>query len=69
MRIKLRAQVDVALGEAQRAEVFPDILRVGVAGDHGGHHEARIDDLPEAELLQEVVGAAEHGGGRHLAVD
>src|ERR1044071_9056314 len=33
MRVALRPQVDVALGEAERPEVFLHVLRLGVAGD------------------------------------
>jgi hypothetical protein len=34
-----------------------------------GYHKGRVDDLAEAELLGEVVGAAEECRRRRLAVD
>src|SRR5437868_4793731 len=69
MGIEVRPQIDVALRPAERAEIFAHILRVGIAGDERGHHKRRVDDLAETELFHEVVGSAEQGGGRHLAVD
>src|SRR5207247_7664906 len=68
-RVALRAQVDVALRAAQRAEIFLHVLGIGVAGEHRGHHERAVDDLAEAELLEEVVGPGKQRRGRHLAVD
>ena len=41
----------------------------GVAVEHGGDHEGVVDDLAEAQLLGEVVGAAEERAGRRLAVE
>ena len=69
VRVALGPQVDVALRAAQRAEILLHVLRVHVARDHGGDHEGGVDDLAEAELLGEVVRAAEQRRRRHLAVD
>src|SRR3954462_13129135 len=68
LRVQLRPQVDVALGKTQRPEVLLHVLRIGSAGEHGRHHEGGVDHLAEAELLEEVVGAAEERRRRHLAV-
>ena len=63
MGVELGPQVDVALRALQRGE---GLRRSAdrVAGDHRRHHEGRIDDFPEAELLREVIGAAEQRGRR-----
>jgi hypothetical protein len=37
--------------------------------DHRRDHETRVDDFAEAELLGEVIGAAEQGDRRGPAVD
>src|SRR6185295_14882066 len=69
LRVELRAQVDVALRKAQRGEEFPEVRGRGLAGDHRRHHERRVDDLAEAELLEEVVRPGEERCGRDFAVD
>src|ERR1700722_3179886 len=69
VRVALRPQVDVTLGALERAEEFSQILRVGIAGHDRPDHEGGVDHLAEAELLGEVVGAAEQVHGRRLAVD
>jgi hypothetical protein len=57
--VKLGPQVDVALRPAQRPEIFAHVFGIGRAGDHRGHHEREIDDFAKAELLGEIVRAAE----------
>ena len=69
MRVEFGPQIDVALGAAQRAEIFAHILRIRIARDHGRHHEGGVDDFAEAQLLDEIVGPAEQRSRRHLAVD
>jgi len=59
VRVEFGTQIDVALRLAQGAEIFAQILRIGVTRDRGGHHERGVDHLAEAELLEEVIGAAE----------
>ena len=53
----------------QRPEVALDVLRIGIAVDHGRDHEGGVDDLAEAELLGEVIRAVEQRGRRALAVE
>jgi hypothetical protein len=53
--IQLGPQIDVALRQPQSPEILSDVVRVGVASDYRRHHEGRIDDLTEAELLKEIV--------------
>jgi hypothetical protein len=59
MRLAVGAQVEVALRAVQGAEEFAQILGVGVAVDHRRDHKGHVDDFAEAELLGEVIGAAE----------
>ena len=68
VRVEFGPQVDVALRPSQRAEELADVLRLGVAVEHGGDHECVVDDLAEAQLLGEVVGPAEERAGRCLAI-
>ena len=69
MRVAVGTQVEVALRAAQGAEVFAQILGVGVAVDHRRDQEGGVDDFAEAELLGEIIGSAEQGRGGDLAVD
>src|SRR5712692_10178774 len=69
MRVELGPQIDVALRAAQRPEVLPDVLRIGIAGEHRRNHEGGVDDLAETELLDEVVRPAEERRSGYLAVD
>ena len=69
MRVTVGAGLDVVLQESISAEEFAQVFGVGVAVDHRRDHEGRVDDFAEAELLGEVIGAAEQGrppglGGR-----
>ena len=70
VRVELGPQIDVALrplaargnsAGCPRDRASPLII--------GGDHEGRVDDLAEAELLGEVVRAAEQRRRRALAVD
>src|SRR3954471_600968 len=67
--VELGPQVDVALREAQGRKIFPQVLAVGIAGDHRGHHEAGVDYLAKTELLEKIVRSGEHCRCRHLPVD
>src|SRR2546427_12746776 len=49
--------------------LFRSVRGIGIAGEHRGHHERAVDDLAEAELLEEVVRPRKQRRGRHLAVD
>src|SRR5262249_22631355 len=69
MRVAIGSKVDVLLRPLQRAEIFPQVFRIGIAMDHGRDHEGAIDDLPETKLFGEVIGPAEERRRRHLAVD
>src|SRR6266700_1904201 len=59
MRIQLRPQIDIALRPAQRLEVTSHVRHIGIAVDHRADHEGGVDDLAIAELLGEIIGAAE----------
>src|SRR5471032_2786205 len=54
--VEFRAQVDVALRQAQRAEIAANVFRVRRALDHGRYHEGGVDHLAEAELFGKVMG-------------
>ena len=69
VRVEIGPDVDVALRALQRPEEPLEVLGVRLAVDHRRDHERGVDDLPEAELLGEVVRAAEQGGRRRLALD
>jgi hypothetical protein len=66
--VKLGPQVDVALSALERAEIFPHVFRIRSALDHRRDHEGRVHDLSKAELLCEIIRAAEERRRRHLTV-
>src|SRR6185437_1516246 len=67
--VKLRSKVDIALRLAQGAEELSQVLRIGIAVDHGGNHEGRVDDFAETKLLGEVIRPAEQIDGRRRALE
>src|SRR4051812_39586161 len=67
--LRAGGQGGVPPGRGRGPEIFLHIFRVRRAGEHGRDHEGRVDDLAEAELLEEVVRAAEERRRRRLAVD
>src|SRR5215475_6738922 len=69
MGVELQPQVDVALGLAQGTEELAQVFGIGIAVDHGADHEGGVDNLAEAELLGEVIGATEQVYGRRLALE
>ncbi len=64
VRVAIRPQIDIALARFRRAIELLHVFRVRVAGDDRGDHERGVDDLAEAQLLGEIVRAAEQRRGR-----
>lgn len=52
------------IGGLEARARIAQVLDIRIAAHHHGHYKGRVDHLPEAELLREVVGSAEqvHGG-------
>jgi hypothetical protein len=69
MRVELRAQVEIALGAAQRAVELTKILRIGVAVNHHADHEGRVENLAVTELLGEVIRSAKQVHRRRRTVE
>src|SRR3984957_17511081 len=69
MGVEIGAEINIALSMAQCAKILSYVFHVGIALDQRSHHEGCIDDLAEAELLEEIEGSAENRCRRPFAVD
>src|SRR5262249_11341503 len=67
--VLLRREVEIHLRALEALHVFVDVGRLDPMGKHEGDHEGRVDDLAEAELLQDLIGYSPDAGRRNVAFE
>src|SRR5262249_36486048 len=65
----LRCKVQINLRALEALHVFFKLSGINAMRKHETDHERGVHDLPEAELLQNLIGYSPHAGRGDVAVD